>query len=84
MALAASVAGIAQANPESIGTNVLRRRDASRARNNQAEWTDEDIAAYARPGDPVLAIHEAAKALERGGRRITLDVAGKTLFEHWG
>jgi hypothetical protein len=76
--------GKIEARAESIGTNVLRTPDASRAPNNQAEWTDEDKAAYARPGDPVRAIREAAKALERDGKRASLDVAGKTLFKHWG
>lgn len=75
--------GKIEARAESISTNVLRTDDTSDVRDHRLAWTEADKAEYTLPGDPVQAIHEAAKALEKDDGRISLPRAAEILFAHW-
>lgn len=61
---------------ESISANVFR---SPKERTN---WTGADLATYRKAADPAHTIYQAAHELEEG-ERVTLDLAGKTLFDHW-
>ena len=65
----------------SISTNVLGSSDV---RDAKVGTTDGDTEAYKQPGDPARAIYKTACELEEKRKRVSLAVAAKILFEHWG
>lgn len=72
--------GKIEARARSIGLNVL----GDAGGDPRISPAAADVEAYKNPGDPALAIYGAARSLEDKGRRMSLPVAAKILFEHWG
>lgn len=64
---------------QSIQDNVLQAPDV--LKSLPQDWTDADIEAYRRPGDPVELIRAKAASLE--GQRMSLPIAAEILFNHW-
>lgn len=73
--------GKVAARAASISANVLGRSDIRAA---DFDPSLVDIAAYRQPGDPASAIYRTACELEQKRKRVSLAVAAKILFEHWG
>lgn len=64
----------------SISTSVFGSSDV----RDTSVGTQEDTDAYKQLGDPARAIYKAACELEEKRKRVSLAVAAKILFEHWG
>jgi hypothetical protein len=73
--------GKIEARAVSISINVLGGADD---RDKTVGTTAADVDAYKQPGDPASAIYKAACDLEEKCKRVSLAVAAKILFEHWG
>jgi hypothetical protein len=80
------LSGLIAARAESIAGNVLQPRAAARDKNGG--WSEDDQRRYAAAGDVAGEIRSAAEARERGDgktgpRRVTNEVAGAALYEHY-
>jgi hypothetical protein len=80
------LSGLIAARAESIAGNVLQPHAA--ARDKDGGWSEDDQRRYAAAGDVAREIRSAAEARERGDgkigpRRVTSEVAGAALFEHY-
>jgi hypothetical protein len=77
--------GLIAARAHSIANNVLKPAAAFRS----PAWGYAEMARYVSVGDVAQAIVAAARRREEGTdgcqtKRVTLDLAGKALFEHYG